>query len=802
MTFSVQGNGEHISQPPSRSHPQGRGRSGELPNEVTSFVGREVELASVERLLTQARMVTLTGPGGVGKTRIALRAAGGLRDRHRHQPRFRDGVFLVELSGLKDAELLPRAVCVALGITDQTVRPPLDFLTDYLADRSALLVLDTCEHLVDACAMLADLLLRDAPGVSILATSRQPLDVPGEHTLVIPPLPVEPEGADGGGAVALFAQRAAAVLPAFALTDANRGDVLALCRRLDGIPLAIELATVRLRAIPLERLAARLEDRFRLLTGGRRTALPRHQTLRTTIGWSHELCTPEERLLWARLSVFAGSFDLAAVEQVCAGGELRADEVVEHLIGLVDKSVVLRVDETSGLTRYRLLDTIREYGGEWLAQTGEEAAVRARHLDHYRAAVRRFREGFLTNDQVPLFRELLVEIENIRAALGASVTSADADADGADADDALAFSTELWEFWVCSGLLAEGRYWLERALARHPEPTAARSLALSWGANLSLFRGDHDTALAGLNEALAIAEALDDNRLRTHAYHFLAQSAGWRGDHDDVDRHMRSIFACIDLGTEPTAEGLMMLHLGLSRLLSGRYKAAVAAFDQQLEVLADAPDERWMRGYLLVGRALGLYHEGTSAECALAAREALSAKAELGEPTGIAYALEVLAWLAVRQERQVRAAWLLGAAAVCWKRSGQPLSGVREMRGVHEAAERTARDALGDGPFEEQTRLGAALPLERVIECALADADVLLPAPRGEQPPAGADILTRREREVAELVAKGLSNREVAELLVISKRTADAHVEHILAKLGFSSRTEIAAVLTRPHHGR
>ena len=786
MTFGVQGNGDHVS--PSR----GRGRSGDLPAEVTSFVGRGVELASVERMLTQARMVTLTGPGGVGKTRIALRAAGAVRDRH--QARYRDGVFLVELSGLKDAELLPRAVCVALGITDQTVRAPLDFLTDHLADRSLLLVLDTCEHLVDACAMLADLLLRDAPGVSILATSRQPLDVPGEHTLVIPPLPVEPEEADGGGAVALFAQRAAAVLPGFALTEANRGDVLALCGRLDGIPLAIELATVRLRAIPLERLAARLEDRFRLLTGGRRTALPRHQTLRTTIGWSHELCTPEERLLWARLSVFAGSFDLAGAEQVCAGGELGADEVVEHLIGLVDKSVVLRVDEPSGITRYRLLDTIREYGGEWLAQTGEEAAVRTRHLDHYRAAVRRFRSGFLTNLQLPLFRELLTEIENIRAALGFSVTSA-----GAGSDDALTFTTELWAFWVCSGLLAEGRYWLERALAQHPEPTAARSLALSWGANLSLFRGDHDTALAGLDEALAIAEALDDNRLRTHAHHFLAQSAGWRGDHDDVDRHMQSIVACIELGTEPTAEGLMMLHLGLSRLLSGRFRAAVAAFDHQLGVLAAAPDERWMRGYLLVGRALGLYHEGTSAECALAAREALSAKAELGEPTGVAYALEVLAWLAVREERHVRAAWLLGAAAVCWRRSGQPLSGVREMRGVHEAAERTARDALGDGPFEEQTRLGAALPLDRVIGSALADADLLLSAPRSEQPPTGADTLTRREREVAELVAKGLSNREVAELLVISKRTADAHVEHILAKLGFSSRTEIAAVLTRPH---
>ncbi|MFC1419769.1 ATP-binding protein [Streptacidiphilus cavernicola] len=783
MTFGVQSGADQV--PPSRAW----ARSGELPAEVTSFVGRADELAAVERLLTRARMVTLTGPGGVGKTRIALRTAAALRGRE--QNRHRDGVVLVELSALKDAELLPRAVCVALGITDQTVRPPLDLLTEHLAERSLLLVLDTCEHLVDACAMLADLLLRDAPGVSILATSRQPLDVPGEHTLVIPPLPVLPEAADGGAAVALFAQRAAAVLPGFALTEANRADVLALCRRLDGIPLAIELATVRLRAIPLERLAARLEDRFRLLTGGRRTTLPRHQTLRTTIGWSHELCTPEERLLWARLSVFAGSFDLAAVEQVCVGGESGPDEVVEQLIGLVDKSVVLRVDEASGSTRYRLLDTIREYGGEWLAQTGEEPAVRARHLEHYRAGVRDFRARFLTDDQVPLFRGLLAEIENLRAALGHCVTEG-------TAEEALVLTTELWEFWVCSGLLAEGRYWLERALARSPEPTAARALALSWGANLSLFRGDHDTALPGLHEALAIAEALDDNRLRTHAHHFLAQSAGWRGDHDAVGRHIQGVFGCIELGTDPTAEGLMMLHLGLSRLLSGEFQAAIAAFDHELAVLAAAPGERWLRGYLLVGRALGLYHDGTSADCALAAQEALSVKAELGEPTGIAYALEVLAWLAVRVRRHIRAAWLLGAAAVCWKRSGQPLSGVKEMREVHEAAERTVREALGEEQYAEQTRLGAGLGLDRVIEYALADADLLLPAQRGEQSPNAADTLTRREREVAELVAKGLSNREVAELLVISKRTADAHVEHILAKLGFSSRTEIAAVLTPP----
>ncbi|GAB7103167.1 hypothetical protein JCM4814A_14810 [Streptomyces phaeofaciens JCM 4814] len=322
----------------------GQRRGGQLPVEITSFVGRAEELALIRTALARFRLVTLVGPGGVGKSRTALRAAGGSAGR------FADGVRLVELSALHDPELVPATLAGVLDLPEQPGTSPLDAVVEHLRERHMLLVLDTCEHLVDACAMLCDILLREARGLVVLATSRQPLDVPGEHCVPIAPLGRK-------DAVDLFRRRAAAVT---VLGDRDEARTLALVDRLDGMPLALELAAVRLRAVPLAELVARLDQRFEVLTGGRRTALTRHQTLRTAIDWSYDLCTPQERLLWARLAVFAGPFELSAAEEVCGGGELPREDVVSALIGLVDKSVVQRIGEDGG--RYRLLDTLREYG--------------------------------------------------------------------------------------------------------------------------------------------------------------------------------------------------------------------------------------------------------------------------------------------------------------------------------------------------------------------------------------------------------------------------------------------------------
>ncbi|NUR85152.1 MAG: LuxR family transcriptional regulator, partial [Nonomuraea sp.] len=385
--------------------PQGlRTRAGELPADTTSFVGREAQVGAVKRLLTQTRLVTLTGPGGVGKTRIAIRVAREIR------ATFDDGVCLVTLSSLRDPELLANTVATALGLPEQQARPQLDVVVDYLTDKRLLLLLDTCEHLVDACAMLADVLMRSAPGLHIVATSRQPLDVPGEVGYPVPPLELN------GDAMTLFIDRAAAIVPGFAATPANRPLIATLCRRLDGIPLAIELAVVRLRALPLEELVSRIDNRLRLLSGGMRRALERHQTLRMTIDWSHDLCTAQERLLWARLSVFAGEFGLGAVEVICEGGELTGDDVIDSLIGLVDKSVVLREDR-EGAAHYRMLDTVREYGAERLAALGEEDALRARHRDHYLERARRFAAEFIGPDQMTWLGWFEREQANLRLAL-------------------------------------------------------------------------------------------------------------------------------------------------------------------------------------------------------------------------------------------------------------------------------------------------------------------------------------------------------------------------------------------------
>src|ERR1700761_6028408 len=341
----------------SRGQVTGLRRTGRLPAEADSFIGRESELGAITALLQSARMVTVTGPAGAGKTRTALGAAA------RAAGQYPDGTWLAELGAVDDPARVAPAVAEVLGIADGGEEPALAAVLAHLRGRELLLVLDTCEHLVDACAAFADTVLRGAPGVTLLATSRQPLDAHGEHAFPLPPLPAEDEAAD------LFAQRAAAVLPGFTVTPHNRADVVRLCQRLDGIPLAIELAAVRLRALPLAELASQLESGIRMLTVSRRGTSPRHQTLRAAVEWSYRLCTPAERVLWERLSVFAGTFDVSGAELVCAGDALPQAQIVHTLVGLVDKSVVLR--EAADPSRYRLLAPLREFGADRLAETSE-----------------------------------------------------------------------------------------------------------------------------------------------------------------------------------------------------------------------------------------------------------------------------------------------------------------------------------------------------------------------------------------------------------------------------------------------
>jgi non-specific serine/threonine protein kinase len=765
---------------------------GELPAEVTGFVGRQRELAVLGGLLGIARLVTVTGPGGVGKTRVALRAAA------RSRGQFADGVCLAELGGLHDPDLLPHTVATCLGLPGQEAGSQTDAIVDYLRGRQLLLILDPCEHLIGACAALAEPVLRYAPQVTILATSRQPMNVPGEHCCPVPPLPVPGPEADRGSAgrgnagrggrgdaVELFAQRAAAASPGFALTPANRRDVIRLCGRLDGIPLAIELAAVQLRTLTLQQLSSRLEHRFDLLTTGRRGALPHQQTLRATTQWSYDLCSAAEQLLWARLSVFAGSFDLAAAEAVCAGGPLAREDILPTLIGLVDKSVVLRTEEDAG--RYWLLDTIREFGAERLAGLPADAdAAQDRHIAYFRAMAGEFSRHAKDDDQLPRYRRLRREHPDLRAALGYAL------ARPGRAGEAARLAADLRAYWEISGLLREGKLWLTKILLRFPCPSPERAWLLLTRGVLGTLQGELGEAVADLELSTPMAQEHGEVLACALGHAYLCLAFVFSGRH--AEAAATGAVALERLQAIDHVSGLVSLdiHMGYLHLLSGDLDAAIERCDRGLRRLGDS-QERWARGYLQIITALALFFQGKDAESAAAACASLEKKHELGDIVGAAYCLEALAMLAQRQHRCERTAWLMGAADALWERAGQRLGGTAIMEELHQQAVKAARDALGEDRYAALFRDGAGRPLDLVVSLAVADADEL-PATPGRQRAAG--LLTGRERQIASLVAEGMSNRDIAQQLGISKRTVDAHLEHIFSKLGISSRVQLATRLS------
>ncbi|CCK28719.1 protein kinase/LuxR family transcriptional regulator [Streptomyces davaonensis JCM 4913] len=756
----------------------GQRRGGQLPVELTSFVGRAGELALIQGALDRARLITLVGPGGVGKSRTALRAAGAAAGR------FEDGVRLVELSALHDPELIPATVAGVLELPEQSGMSPLDAVVEHLRRRRLLIVLDTCEHLVDACAMLCDILLREAPGLGVLATSRQPLDVPGEHCVPIPPLPAE-------DAVDLFVQRAAAVTGGAALTPSDRERALALADRLDGIPLALELAAVRLRAVPLAELVARLDRRFEVLTGGRRTALSRHQTLRTAIGWSHELCTPQERLLWARLSVFAGSFELSTAERVCADPELPPEQVVEALIGLVDKSVVQRIGEGGG--RYRLLDTIREYGADMLSGTGGADAVRRRHFAFYDDLADRFWDEFVGPAQVRLHQAVRENIADVRAALEYGLATEDLTA------DALWLASRLVPHWRAAGTLSEGRYWMDKGLDRVPQDCPERAWGLFMTGECGVWTGDLETALDRFPQALEVARRSGESRVELFAQAYVAALSALGGDVEGSLAAFEEARARIVATGDLLGIGVVHYEGALLRAMLGDTDGAIELCRAGLARLEGTGD-RQMYGSTLAAHGVVLALTGRHEEALDPLRRALEAAGEIGEVLVAALACMGLAWHAAHEERPVRASWLLGFAEHARRLNGDPVALLPRLLEEQEKVREEVRAALGAAEFERWWETGARMSGRQVLDAVRADAD----APRGEREPSAevprprqlADVLTRREREVAGLVAEGMSNREIAERLVISKRTVDAHVEHILAKLGITSRTEIPAART------
>jgi predicted ATPase/DNA-binding CsgD family transcriptional regulator len=764
-------------------------RAEKLPAEVTGFVGREIELAQVITMLGFSRLVTLTGTGGVGKTRLALRAATQLPGG------YRDGARIVELSAVRDPELLGHAVATALGL-ERDSRSELDGVLDYLRPRQLLLILDTCEHLVDACALLSETIVREAPGVTLLATSRQPLDVPGELTCHLAPMRV-PDAGDtaDSDALTLFTQRAAAALPGFTVTPDNRADVIRACQRLEGIPLAIELAAVRLRAMPLRDLVERLDRKLQVLTDGPRVKQNRHQTLRDAIAWSYELCSPEEQALWARLSVFPGTFDIASAEEVCANGQVDRGDITKMIIGLADKSVVLRTG-TDGF-RYQLLDTIREFGAERLAASGDEAEIRGRHVGRYLAVGRDFAAKFVSDDQLIRVARLRLEDANFQAAIEYSLDGPP----GQEGDwerGGAALACSLFPYWQISGRLREGRHLAGKVLDRFPAPSPERASLLLDVAFLDAFQGLWE-GVEEAREGTRIAAELGDEWL--HARGYLAQNLAltFTGCYDEA----------LPAGEEAQRRleaygcrfSLLSLDVQMSMLLtlSGRFDQAYERCQQGLRLLGEHSGEHWLRSYYYALAALALYHlPGKHKECAAFAAKGLPAKFEIGDVVGVGYCLEVFAWLAADAGRFERAAWLFGAADTLWKVAGSRFHNNAIMEESHQQAVKRSRDGLRPRRFDELHARGRVCPLEVIVARAVSGSDLLPKSSAGPAAPAPEPgRLTQREREIADLVGGGMSNREIAEHLVISRRTVEAHVEHIYTKLGICSRVQLVLWLTQ-----
>jgi predicted ATPase/DNA-binding CsgD family transcriptional regulator len=738
-----------------------------LPADVSSFVGRSRESAEVRRLLEHRRLVTLTGPGGVGKSRLGLRVAARMAA---GEP---DGVHFVDLGALGDDRLLGDSVVQALGLVDRSARPPVEVLSEYLAGRRLLLVLDGCEHVSDACATLVGRLLPAAPGLRVLATSREPLQVPGEAVLAVPT-------AAPRDALELFEQRARAVLPDFSVTAENRDAVERLCERLDRIPLAIELAAVRLRVLSVTQILDRLGDRFRLLARPTRTD-GRHATLLATVEWSAQGCSAAERAVWARASVFVGSFDLEAARYVCAGDDVPAEDVAGTLAGLVDKSVIA-VRGEGPEARYVWLDTLRDYGALLLAGRGDEQALlRRRHRDWVLSRVRSLSSGSgkaWSPALAAVLQQLGLEPANVRAALDFCFTEPGEERTG------LELSTSLVLMWLTGGLVRESRYWLELALAAGDEPSRERVRAL-WACGwVAIEQGDLPAAEDLLARSRALAGRLRDESGLAWAVALTGYAALFAGDlprarallEDGMARHR----ALGDgLAVRVTLSGLAQT----SSYLGDPVAEAISA---EAIALADRPELDVLRSTGLRNRGLELVRQGRLDEASESLCEAL--RLSRTGWLGVATSLDLLAWAASAGGRHQRAARLFGAAHASFRRAGTVVSLPQRERSRHYRA--LAREALGEPVFDGAFRRGEQLTQEEAIDYALAGARESPESPKAR---AGASPLSAREEQVVALVTRGLTDRQIAAELVISPRTAQAHVARILAKLELANRAQIAA---------
>ncbi|WP_433178011.1 ATP-binding protein [Actinoallomurus sp. CA-150999] len=675
----------------------------------SAFIGRRHELAEIRRLLGRTRLLTLTGAGGVGKSRLARRAAEML------SAGYPDGVQVIELAGLEDGDLLESTVASALGLR-AAQRPIGAALLDYLADKRMLLVLDNCEHLLFACAALINQMLRHTLRLRILATSRQTIGIYGEQLLRVPSLAVpacdeSPRKIARREAVRLFSDRAATVNPDFTVNATNATTLARISARLDGIPLAIELAAARLRTTPIDQLLRELDDRFTTLTGGSTTALPRHQTLRATMDWSHDLCSPAEQHLWARLATFPGGVDLDTAEEICSGDGIAPDEIFDLISGLVDKSV-LTTQQVRTATRYRMLESIRAYGREHLTPSEETTLCHAR-CAHYRRLADANRIDRIVPDQVYRYWLLQTEIANLRVALDSCFTRAHDPGAGLD------IASSMWSYWVITGTITEGRHWLDRGLDLTSKSDPVRFTALWADALLAIYQGDVASARSWVAECRALAEqSRDESSLA-----FALQIAG--------------VFAC---SAGDPKKGYALLEearnrhralgdfdaLALNLYLASVYCSATAPHEaavlgEQLIALCNERGAPLFRSYAQFGVAIAAWIQGDWRHTEAMMRQVAIPWTVINDRWGLVQFLEVMGWTACRRGDHLRAARLLGAADAVWQAVHASPMVVRYSEESHRNCVEHTRQVLGGRAFADAFRSGARLGLDHAIAFALEE---------------------------------------------------------------------------------
>jgi predicted ATPase/DNA-binding CsgD family transcriptional regulator len=701
-------------------------------------------------------------------------------------------VYFVELASVSDGGDVPAAVVHALGIADQSNRNPTAKLIEYIRDRELLLILDNCEHVLAGTVALVDEVLRQAPRTRIIATTRASLTVTEEFLYPVPPLTVPGDAASVSAkslqqyeSIRLLQERATAASPGFVLDEHNAAAAARLCIQLEGLPLAIELAVARTRILSLDQILERLTDRFALLAMGSRTAAPRQQTLRSLVDWSFDLCAEPERRLWACLSVFAGSFDLAAAEGVCGDGHAEDNgnptvTTLDLLSSLVNQSVLdVEVQESS--MRFRMLETIRAYGAEVLELAGDSERFRSRHRQYFLGAVKDVERSWCGPDQAAAAKWMRLERENLRAAFE---TAAPGD------NYQLELVAELRYRWYADGYIAEGRSWADEALDA-PDgdraPTPARATALWVAARVCLLQGDHTAAARRLDECEAAATRLQLPEAAAHCRGLRGLAAQLRGDLAEAERQFEAALRELaDVGE--TAEWLMAsFEYAVVLSLGGRSDDAQAVSAAALAVCRHR-DERWARAYLKWSRGLDRWLQGDFTAAHATALDALADHRAFDPSLGTALMTELLAWIAGSTGQFERAAQLIGASESLWRRTGTELAAFGpKLIGYHLAccgelekamAPRALSTALQAGAKRSPAGIVAYVFAERVVEAVPED-----------KPP----VLTSRQQEIAALISEGLTSRQIAADLVLSVRTVESHIDNIMTRLGFVSRTQIAS---------